>query len=57
MSRTAEPRAEVPVKVKGVKPVVSMVIQVPSAALGPSVKPMPWRMMASLSMTIAVATR
>ena len=57
MSRTAEPRALVPVKVKGVKPVVSMVIQVPSAALGPSVKPMPWRMMASLSMTIALATR
>jgi hypothetical protein len=57
MSRTAEPRAATPVKVKGVKPVWSTTSQVPSAGPGASVKPWPCRRTATPLMVTALASR
>ena len=57
MSRIAEPRASRPVKVMGVKPVVSIESQVPWAGGGPSVKPAPWKRTVAPSTTIAEAMR
>lgn len=55
--RTAEPRAAVPVKVKGVKAGLSIESQVPCPAPDPSVKPAPCSVTMVLAMVIALARR